>query len=299
MRRSETLLVRLPDHYRQEDFFAFHRRDAEQLAERVGDSFLEKGVLWDGAPALLSFRLDAKGAHVGLASDASDTISGPALEKLAQRMLGLTQPIEKFEDAWRNHPDVGRMIARNPGLRLPLAATPFEALSWAIIGQQITVSAAVSLRRRMIVAAGIRHSSGFYCYPDAAAFLRLTPEDLRGAGFSAGKIGATLTLAEQIQSETLSLDRWLEECPAAEISEALLKIKGIGPWTVNYALLRGFGHLDGSLEGDAAVRRNMQALLGRADKLSQAEAKRWLEPFSPWRALVGAHLWAWKEAKAY
>lgn len=299
MKRSETLLVPLPDHYRQEDFFAFHRRDAEQIAERVGDSFLEKGVLWHGAPALLSFRLDARGAEVELASDASETIEAPALEKMARRMLGLTQPIEEFENAWRDHPDVGRMIARNSGLRLPLAATPFEALSWAIVGQQIAVSAAVSLRRRMIVAAGIRHSSGLYCYPDAASFLRLTPEDLRGAGFSAGKAGATLSLAKEIQSGALPLDRWQDDCPAAEISDALLKIKGIGPWTVNYALLRGFGYLDGSLEGDAAVRRNMQVLLERADKMTEAEAKRWLAPFTPWRALVGAHLWAWKDAKAY
>ncbi|MFT6552722.1 MAG: DNA-3-methyladenine glycosylase II [Zhongshania marina] len=71
-----------------------------------------------------------------------------------------------------------------------------------------------------------------------------------------------------------------------------MAIRGIGPWTVNYVLLRGFGYLDGSLHGDVAVRRNLQLLLGREVKITAEETQVWLAQFSPWRALVAAHLWA-------
>jgi len=93
----------------------------------------------------------------------------------------------------------------------------------------------------------------------------------------------------------LPLDAWLAGPPVDTIRERLLAIRGVGPWTVNYALLRGFGWLDGSLHGDAAVRRAMQRLgIGTypEEKLSDAAAKAWLDDFTPWRALVGAHLWA-------
>ena len=64
-------------------------------------------------------------------------------------------------------------------------------------------------------------------------------------------------------------------------------------------LFSGFGFLDGSLHGDVAVRRNLQALLGREEKIDENETKRWLAQFSPWRALVAAHLWAMNKTDGY
>ena len=74
--------------------------------------------------------------------------------------------------------------------------------------------------------------------------------------------------------------------------EMLVGIRGIGPWTINYTLLRGFASVDGSLHGDVAVRRGLQKLLGRSEKIDADEAEAWLARFTPWRALVAAHLWA-------
>jgi DNA-3-methyladenine glycosylase II len=96
-----------------------------------------------------------------------------------------------------------------------------------------------------------------------------------------------------VQDNQLPLDTWTtDNLPIDEIRERLLSIHGIGPWTVDYALLRGFGWLDGSLHGDAAVRRGLQTVLGNAEKISEVQARQWLAEFSPWRALVAAHLWA-------
>ena len=90
----------------------------------------------------------------------------------------------------------------------------------------------------------------------------------------------------------LPLDAWLQTLPVDAIREQLLSVRGIGPWTVAYALLRGFGWMDGSLHGDAAVRRNLQTVLGVKEKISENDARAWLAAFSPWRALLAAHLWA-------
>jgi DNA-3-methyladenine glycosylase II len=92
----------------------------------------------------------------------------------------------------------------------------------------------------------------------------------------------------------LPLDDWLHHQASPElIANSLAAIKGIGPWTISYALLRGYGWLDGSLHGDAAVRRAIRGLMA-LEQLSDKEAEQWLKPFSPWRALLAAHLWAWQ-----
>lgn len=295
-----TCTIDLPAHYRGADVLAFHSRDTSRLAEEVEAERLRKGLTWNGAPACLTLGFAGAQAHAELHVDGP--LAGgdrEALAELVGRMLGLTQRIDVFEDTFRQHPQIGRLIARNPGLRLPVAASPFEALTWAVTGQQISVSAAVSIRRKLIRTAGIRHSAGLHCYPDAATVLRLTEDQLREAGFSRSKAGALREASRRVLTGQLPLDPGTEAIPIAQIGLRLADVPGIGPWTVSYALLRGFGWLDGSLHGDVAVRRGLQSLLDAPEKLGEKEVERWLAPFSPWRALIAAHLWAWNSVVAY
>ncbi|MHB8236570.1 MAG: DNA-3-methyladenine glycosylase family protein [Acidithiobacillus ferrivorans] len=220
-------------------------------------------------------------------------------ERMVWRMLGLAQGIEAFEERYHNHSQLGPLIERQPGLRVPVTATPFEALTWAITGQQISVSAAISLRRKLIKAANICHSGGLLCYPEARQILELEEETLRQAGFSTTKSKTLLKLSALVADDKLPLDVWAETLPVDAIRTQLEAVRGIGPWTVNYALLRGYGWLDGSLHGDAAVRRGLQTLLNSPEKICEEEASTWLAQFSPWRALIGAHIWATQSSVAY
>ncbi|MDH1902221.1 AlkA N-terminal domain-containing protein [Comamonas aquatica] len=301
MSTTFTLTLALPAGFRPQDILAFHRRDPQHTAERVGDAVLEKGLLWGTSAARLSLRFTPQQVHADLHVDGTAPDSDQALlAAMMGRMLGLSQQVEAFEQRHAQHPQLGALIARHPGLRVPVAATPFEALTWAITGQQISVAAAVSLRRKLILATGLRHSSGLHCYPGAEQIAALPPQALRQAGFSAAKTQTLQAVAHLVAEGAVPLDAWALRFPGEQaVREQLLAIRGIGPWTVNYTLLRGYGWLDGSLHGDAAVRRGLQTLWGRPDKVSQQEAENWLTPFSPWRALVGAHLWAAQSSTAY
>jgi len=290
----------LPGHFRPADILAFHGRDPQQIAERVTDSVLEKGLLWRDAPAWLSIRFRPGKAEAQLAVDAdAPQDSQAAFEAMVRRMLGLAQGVEEFEARYRGHPQLGVLIARQPGLRVPAAASPFEALSWAVTGQQISVGAAVSLRRKLMLATAVRHSGGLLCHPGASQIAGLAEQKLRQAGFSAAKTQTLLALSQSVADDRLPLDRWTQTLPVDEIRQQLQAVRGIGPWTVDYALLRGYGWLDGSLHGDAAVRRGLQVLLGSAAGIGAEEARIWLAQFSPWRALVAAHLWACRSSQAY
>ena len=292
--------VDLPDDFRPDAILAFHGRDESGVAERVDAQTLQKGLAWQGRAACLTIRFRAGQAEAELAIDGAP-VGEPTepLVRMVRRMLGLTQRVEEFERAYRAHPEIGRLIAARPGLRVPLSPTPFEALTWAITGQQITVRAALSLRRKMIRAAGLAHSEGLACYPDAERIAALGEAEFRAAGFSRTKTLTLIGLSQAVRRGEIPLDAWTDELPIDEIRERLLRVRGIGPWTIDYTLLRGFGWLDGSLHGDAAVRRNLQRLLDAPEKIGEADAKRWLAAFSPWRALIAAHLWALKSSDIY
>lgn len=287
------LSLALPAGFRPGDILAFHRRDPREIAERVGKASLYKGLPWQGRPACLNIRFRDSIAEVRLTVDGPVAAAeAPALEAMARRMLGLEQDVAAFEARYRTHPQLGGLLARQRGLRVPLTATPFEALVWAVTGQQISVAAAVSIRRRLLQETGLRHSSGLLCHPEAHRLGELGEEALRRAGFSRAKAATLLALCEEVTAGRLPLERWQRTLPVEEMAMRLGAVRGIGPWTVNYTLLRGFGWLDGSLHGDVAVRRGLQRLLGEPEPPTEAEARRWLADFSPWRALLAAHLWA-------
>lgn len=299
---SETLAceISLPPGYRTGDVLALHGRDAQEVAERATGAGFEKGLAWDGAPACLRIAFSDGSARATLALDGAASADTPArLAAMARRMLGLTQAVEAFEAEYAAHPLLGRLIASRPGLRVPLNATPFEALSWAVIGQMISVEAAIAIRRKVIAAAGLRHSSGLACYPDAVTLARVPEEALQAAGLSRTKAATIMALSARLSDSAPLPEIWDGAPPVENIRERLSGIRGIRPWTVGYALLRGFGWLDGSLHGDVAVRRNLQALLRREERVSEAETEAWLAPFSPWRALVAAHLWAMQKTDGY
>ncbi len=282
--------IALPDGYRTSDVVAFHGRDAEGVAEQVTPAHIRKGVVLDGAPVALDIALAPNLARIGIEADAALTLRGKALlDDALLNILGLRIDPGPFLKAAGNDPLLGEAVRRNAGLRIVQSATIFEALTWAIIGQQINLTFAIALRRTFIVQAGRRHSSGLWCYPEACDVARLSVEDLTTRKFSRSKAETLLRLAQLVDGGSLSLER-TDDIEAA--SAALLAVKGIGPWTVNYALLRGYGYPDCSLHGDVAIRAAFQRLLGEETKPDMPRTEALLAQYKPHRTMAAAHLWA-------
>jgi DNA-3-methyladenine glycosylase II len=286
----QTLTLALPKGYRSEDVFGFHSRDAEGVAEQVAPGRIRKAVMLDGAPVMFDIAINPGRAEcvVDAAGDASPGLLAHAREALLG-MLGLRIDPAPFMQAARDDNLLGPVIARMPGLRIVQSATVFEALTWAIIGQQINLPFAIALRRTFIQLADRPHSTGLLCYPEAADVARLDLEQLTSRKFSRAKAETLLRLARLVDSGELSLER---DADPAHAAEALLQVKGIGPWTVNYTLLRGYGYPDCSLHGDVAIRAAFQRLLGDAEKPSIAHTEQLLERYKPHRTMAAAYLWA-------
>ena len=282
-----SLSIALPSHFSVAAFLDFHGRDQHAISEKVEDRVLNKAITLDSQPCLLTMDFN----QLGQVCTASNTLTGPPLSRQAQAMLGLNQPIETFEQAMAERTPLSSLVHKQRGLRVPQSATPFEALSWAIIGQQISVSAATAIRRRFIQLASPEEIGGLCCYPDAAAVSLLDASALRSVGFSASKADTLLAVSRRCCDHQLLPDALRSDTDAQDLERALLAIRGLGPWSVNYTLLRGYGFLDGSLHGDVAVQKALERLLGWNERPTAKATRDWLVDFTPWRALVAAHLW--------
>ncbi|MGZ5202846.1 MAG: DNA-3-methyladenine glycosylase family protein [Telluria sp.] len=286
----QTLKLALPRGYRSDDVFAFHSRDAEGVAEQVAPGRVRKAVMLDGVPVLfdVAIRDEVAECVVDAEGGATDTLHAHAREALLG-ILGLRIDPVPFMQAARDDAVLGPMVARLPGLRIVQSATVFEALTWAIIGQQINLPFAIALRRTFIQLAGRRHDAGLLCYPEAADVARLDLEQLTSRKFSRAKAETLLRLARLVDNGELALAR---DADPEQAAQTLLDVKGIGPWTVNYTLLRGYGYPDCSLHGDVAIRAAFQRLLGEAEKPTIARTEQLLERYKPHRTMAAAYLWA-------
>jgi DNA-3-methyladenine glycosylase II len=287
---THELSIALPPGYRSADVVAFHARDLEGVAEQVSPQRIRKGVLLDSLPVLLDVTLAPGVAHCLV--DADGALAASTLAKAHEALcdiLGLRIDPAPFEAMAKGDALLGPVVQRQPGLRIVQSATVFEALTWAIIGQQINLAFAIALRRTFILQAGRQHSSGLWCYPEAADVARLELDALTSRKFSGAKAETLLRVARMADQGILSLTR--DDDPA-QASEALLAVKGIGPWTVNYALLRGYGYPDCSLHGDVAVRAAFQRLLGDESKPGIARTEALLAQYQPHRTMAAAYLWA-------
>lgn len=149
------------------------------------------------------------------------------------------------------------VIARSPECDIKPHRDYFSALAGSIIGQQLSVKAAATIRGRFAA----RGSSGF---PTPQEVLEAPDIDLRGVGLSNAKVKYVKDLAQHVIDGRLDLSR-LPELSNEEIIAEVTGVKGVGEWTAHMFLIFCLGRLDVLPTGDLGVRSGMKALYGLAE----------------------------------
>jgi DNA-3-methyladenine glycosylase II len=215
--------------------------------------------------------------------------AAPCLSELQQRvrrMFDLDAEPQRITAHLADDPLLGPLVTRNPGLRLPVAFDPFEQAVRAIVGQQVTVKAAVTITGRLVSRLGEPLSPGTdgleRLFPSAATIAGAT---LDGIGMPGKRVQTLQYFAELVASGELRLD--LQQGSAALI-ERLCALPGIGPWTAEYIALRAFGEADAFPASDLGL---LKAPLWGSEGISAKQLKSRAEAWRPWRAYAAAHLW--------
>jgi DNA-3-methyladenine glycosylase II len=161
----------------------------------------------------------------------------------------------------------------------------YGALVRAIVGQQLSVSAARSIYGRLTD----RYQGRT---PTPAQLLADDPDALRAAaGLSRAKVVFLRDLADRLESGTLDLGD-MEDVPDQEVGRRLLEVKGVGQWTVDMYLIFHLGRPDVLPVGDLGIRRAAMLAYGLR-KLPQPERLvKLARPWRPWRSVASWYLWA-------
>ena len=187
-------------------------------------------------------------------------------------------------------PVLARLIDERPDFdpqawmeQLP-AMDLYGALLFQVAGQQLSVAATRTILGRIEALFGGR-------LPEPAELLALDPARIREAGLSWRKIATLRDLAERLSDGRLDADA-LSRLPDDELMAELTAIPGIGPWTVQGALLVALKREDVVLPGDLALRKAVQTAYGLDHRPSQDEVLAIAEKWRPYRSLATSYLFS-------
>jgi AraC family transcriptional regulator of adaptative response / DNA-3-methyladenine glycosylase II len=257
--------------------------------ERVADAAYERTVLHGGETGTVVVRpVPERGALLA-------TVHFPSLRALPQivarvrRVFDVSADVASINAHLSSDPLLGPAVAQRPGLRLPGGWDGFELAVRAVLGQQITVSAARGLLGRLVRLCGVPldGASGEalrLAFPDPARVLAAPLEQLPVPGARRRTLAALARAA--LEDEALFQRRESLE----QTVTRLRAIPGVGEWTAQYIALRAAGEPDAFPASDRGLLRGATSPGGTEPRA--ADLLRRAEPWRPWRAYAAQHLWA-------
>ncbi len=185
------------------------------------------------------------------------------------------------------------LVKKFHGYRIIGQPDLFESLVWAVLGQQINLQFAYTLKQRFVHQFGepVTHQGiDYYLFPEPKLVAKLSEDDLLPLQFSRQKSKYVKLIGEAFASGTVSKEK-LSRVSFDEAKTELMTIKGIGNWTANYALMKTFRHPNAFPLEDAGLHNAIKNLKGMKKKPSLAQVNRIFKNYKGWEAYATLYLW--------
>jgi AraC family transcriptional regulator of adaptative response / DNA-3-methyladenine glycosylase II len=289
--RQDEYVFRLPYRppYDWESLLAFLASRAIPGVEEVASGAYRRSFALDGQHGILEVRQDQSAQALEARIHCCEPLSLLPIVTRLRAMFDVAADTSVVARCFRRDPLLGRLVKKYPGLRVPGAWDCFELSVRAILGQQVTVSAASTLAGRLAREFGERLSISdrgglTLVFPTARILANCSLK-----GLPQVRARAIRSLAREYVSGRLTL---------AETDDVFLaslaRVRGIGEWTTQYIALRALRHPDAFPANDLALLR----AASQGNPLTITALRERAEQWRPWRAYAAVYLWRAAAAEA-
>ncbi len=208
-----------------------------------------------------------------------------------ERLIGLRLDLRGWHDLAASDSHLAPLAARFRGMKPPRLPTLFETLVNAIACQQITLTLGIRLLNRLTERYGmpLDRDGSWRAFPRPIELAAADPTELRTLGFSAGKARAIIELAQTLVEQRLDPEA-LHAMDDDTAIAYLRRLRGVGRWTAEYALLRYLGRLHVFPGDDVGARNTLQIALGLSGLRDYAAVSHAIAPWRAYGGLVYFHL---------
>jgi DNA-3-methyladenine glycosylase II len=256
--------------------------------ENSGTRILKEPINIDGRPAILTaMQVKPKSPAILILCTAG---AKDSVKRLSEWMLATDLDLRPFYKVAAKNPKLKAITKELYGLKAPRPASLFEMMVIAITEQQISLSAAYRIRDRVVKRFG-RKVDDLFVFPTAERLSRASESELVLCGLSHRKAEYIRDLAREIADGKLDLDEF-RSLPDDEVEKRIMSIRGFGPWSANYVLVRGLGRVDRVPVDDLAIRTVIGEYLGSGKRVSAEKVAELVSRFAPYRGLAAFYFLA-------
>lgn len=185
--------------------------------------------------------------------------------------------------------DLKEIFEQHMGTPLVLDFDPYRTLIKCIIHQQLNMSFAHTLTERFVKQFGFE-KNGVFFYPPPETVANITEEELRELQFSGRKAQYIIGIAKVIAEGQLDLDA-LAEKSDDEVMASLIKLRGVGPWTVQNFLMFGLGRKNLFPMADIGIQNAIKKLYNLERKPTIEEMEQYKKAWEPYLSYASLYLW--------
>ena len=282
--------IPIPENFSFQECLWFLDRNYDDCLHEVRADSVRKLLLIDSIPTLIEIYEEDKFL---ITKVLTGKISKNEIVTFVKEWFDIDRDLTDFYQLLSLDSELAYMKLEYNGLRLLGIPNLFEALCWSIIGQQINLTFAYKLKRKITEAFGYKltyENQNYYLFPSPEIVANLQVSDLLPMQFSTHKAEYLIEIAKQFVSKNISKNK-LEEMNTSEAINALVSIRGIGEWTANYALMKSLKRLECVTYGDVGLYNALFALKGFPKRPSREQLNSFFEKFKNWEAYTVFYLW--------
>lgn len=273
------------------------RRRAHNMVDRFEDGAWRRVLAIDGEPVAIDVRQIRAGARprieIVVRTRRRESAVRDAVSATVARMLGLECDLDPFYRMAQRDPALAAMAERGRGMKPPRFASVFEGFANAVACQLVSLSAGLHVLNRVAQAYGVAAEIGgdsIWSFAEPSRLAHASAESLRALGLSRSKGRYLIGLANRALDPQ---DRDFASIGALNDDGAVARMRamrGVGRWTAEYVLLRGFGRLNVFPGDDIGGQNHLRAWLGIEGKLDHAGVEELLRRWHPYAGLIYLHL---------
>lgn len=281
-----------PEEFNYKELIRFLSRNEKECLHTIKDNAIFKVLEIDNELVLFSISFDS-----GLVADIHTDNQSPAIiEKVrayTEDWFDLNADLKKFYETAQQDPVLYQLCRKYHGLRMVGMPNLFESLVWSVIGQQINLNFAYSLKQRLVHTFGkniVFHGESFYALPTPETLAALQIEDFQPYQFSRGKAQYIINISRAFAEGILSQQN-LSSLSYDEIKQRLIAIKGVGNWTANYSMMKSLKSYDAFPVEDVGLHNAVKNQYGLVAKPSIAELHQMATQWAGWRGYATFYFW--------
>lgn len=283
-----------PKEFSFEECLVFLGRSDQEVLYKIEDGSIIKLIKIDESLVLCRIGYIDDSIRVEFLTEAPSEYSRREIAEYVWEWFDLNQDIGGFYQMAEMDGILKPLVRRYFGLRIICYPDLFEAIVWAILGQQINLLFAYTLKKRFVKLYGESldfDGETFWAFPPFEKIASLESEDLRLLQFSTRKAEYIIGIAKAMADGELTKEALLALRSYEEVKRFLITLRGIGAWSADYVMMRSLHYTEAFPIADVGLHNALKVLLGLDRKPTIKEIEILARGWEGWQAYATFYLW--------